>query len=219
MRFWRKKKQDEDVADQQDDALVSDAEIEAELAQYAEEPTPEELAVEQAEVREQTTRAVERTKRGFFGRLTGIFDRADFDDSIWDELEEVLIASDAGLATTEALLDGLRANAPAMKASSSSQLVRAALREELIAVLESPAKGPPAWAAAQMPSPLIILVVGVNGAGKTTTIAKMSSAFQADGAIVILGAADTFRAAASTSFKVWGERVGVRVIAHQPTAL
>ena len=81
-----------------------------------------------------------------------------------------------------------------------------------------PRGAPPAWAQTPVPGLLILLVVGVNGAGKTTTIAKMSYAFKRDGANVLLGAADTFRAAAVDQLKVWGERVGVRVIAHQSGA-
>ncbi|OAI40058.1 signal recognition particle-docking protein FtsY [bacterium SCGC AG-212-C10] len=167
---------------------------------------------------EQTERAVERTKRGFFGRIGGLFSRSDFDDSLWEELEEILISSDAGLETTEAILDGVRKRVKSEGVKQSAR-VRELLRDELVAVLEAPlAVGPPAWSADPQPHPLIILVVGVNGAGKTTTIAKMSHAFKNDGASVLLGAADTFRAAASDQLKVWGERVGVRVIAHQPNA-
>lgn len=235
MRFWRKKKQDD--AEQQADSSLQVEEAEGDFDEAAAEeyfakqqvdaeepaaelyePTPEEIAQEQAEVREQTDRAVERTKRGFFGRLTSIFERSDFDDSIWDELEEILISSDAGLPTTEAILDGVKSRVK-KEGIKRADLVRGALREELIAVLEAPLSGPPpGWAASPMPSPLIILVVGVNGAGKTTSIAKMSNAFKQDGASVILGAADTFRAAAVDQLRVWGRRVGVRVIAHQSGA-
>jgi len=96
--------------------------------------------------------------------------------------------------------------------------VRDVLRDELVRVLEEPGEEPAAWARADAPDPLIVLVVGVNGAGKTTTIAKMANAFKHDGANVILGAADTFRAAATDQLKVWGDRVGVRVVAHQQGA-
>ncbi|MBA4180963.1 MAG: signal recognition particle-docking protein FtsY [Anaerolinea sp.] len=177
------------------------------------EATPEEVA----EVHKQTERAVERTRRGFFSRLGGIFERADFDDTLWDELEEVLISADAGLPTTSAVLAAVKTEVRDRGLKQSAQ-VREALREQLIAVLEAPRKQPPAWARAGAPSLLIILVVGVNGAGKTTSIAKMSHAFKRDGATVILGAADTFRAAATDQLKVWGDRIGVRVVAHQPGA-
>jgi fused signal recognition particle receptor len=96
--------------------------------------------------------------------------------------------------------------------------VREILRDELIDMLEEPGESPPAWEGPDPPEPLIVLVVGVNGAGKTTSIAKLAHAFKRDGANVILGAADTFRAAAVDQLKIWGDRVGVRVVAHQPGA-
>lgn len=203
MRFWRKKTQ----AEEEGDAAVAAA---------VEEP-PEPTAEERAEVHEQTERAVERTRRGFFSRLGGIFERADFDDDLWDELEEVLIASDAGLPTTTVVLETVRRQVREDGVKQSAR-VRELLREELIAILEEPGDEPPAWARPDAPPMLILLVVGVNGAGKTTTIAKMAHAFKRDGATVVLGAADTFRAAATDQLKVWGERVGVRVVAHQPGA-
>ncbi len=208
MRFWRRKKEDESAAL---DAGQADTDVDI----Y--EPTDEELAEEQAELHEQTERAVERTKRGFFGRIAGLFERADFDESLWDELEEILVSSDAGLATTEDILAAVKDRVK-QAGIKRSDLVREALREELIAILEVPRSEPAAWELADRPSPLIMLVVGVNGAGKTTSIAKMAHAFKNDGASVILGAADTFRAAASDQLKVWGDRAGVRVVSLQPGA-
>ncbi len=203
MRFWRRKPADETAGPS---APGAEAAIEPELS-------PEEAA----EIHRQTERAVERTKRGFFGRISGLFERPGFGEDIWDELEEILITSDAGLATTEVILGRTRKRVKD-EGVRQSERVREILREELIRVLEEPAAAHPAWALDNPPPMLILLVVGVNGAGKTTTIAKMAHAFKADGASVILGAADTFRAAASDQLKVWGERVGVRVVAHQPNA-
>jgi len=177
------------------------------------EPTPDEAA----EVHEQTEKALERTRRGLFSRIGGLFQRADFDEDLWDELEEILVASDTGIGTTTLILDAVRRRVKD-EGIKESALVREALREELIAILEEPLQQPPAWLRADAPPMLIVLVVGVNGAGKTTSIAKLAHAFKEDGATVILGAADTFRAAAVEQLKVWGERVGVRVIAHQPGA-
>ncbi len=224
MRFWRKKPQDESAPEfepKDEDGTVAVADLESETLEAEEndlfvedyEATPEAVA----EVHEQTERAVERTRRGFFGRLGGIFERSDFDDSIWDDLEEILISTDTGLPTTELVISRVRKQVKDQGAKQSAR-VRELLREELVAVLEAPRREPPAWARAGAPEMLILLVVGVNGAGKTTSIAKMAHAFKRDGASVILGAADTFRAAASDQLKVWGERVGVRVVAHQPGA-
>lgn len=200
MRFWRRKP------------------AEAQPANEAAPPAPAEpTAEERAELHEQTGRAVERTRRGIFGRLTALFEKADFDETIWDELEEILIGADAGLETTTAILDRVRQRVKKEGVKQSAR-VREILREELIATLREPGETVPAWSRPDAPAPLVILVVGVNGAGKTTTIAKMAHAFKRDGATVILGAADTFRAAATDQLKVWGERVGVRVVAHQPGA-
>ena len=208
MRLWRKKKADESSPPEEG---LPDATV------LVDEPTAEEFAEEQAEIHEQTERAVERTKRGFFGRIAALFDRADFDDSLWDELEEILVSSDAGLATTEDILAAVKARVKDA-GIKRSDLVREALREELIAILEAPRLQPATWEMAMRPSPLIMLVIGVNGAGKTTSIAKLAHAFKNDGASVILGAADTFRAAASDQLKVWGDRAGVRVVSLQPGA-
>lgn len=224
MRFWRKKPQEESAPEPAHTEPVGDitvigAELEAPpLPDSADagqdyETTPDAIA----EVHEQTERAVERTRRGFFGRLGGLFERADFDETIWEDLEEILISTDTGLPTTELVLSRVRKQVREQGTKQSAR-VRELLRDELRAVLEGPRREPPAWARADAPAMLILLVVGVNGAGKTTSIAKLSHAFKRDGATVVLGAADTFRAAASDQLKVWGERVGVRVIAHQPGA-
>lgn len=215
MRFWRRKPGSaEEPADglAGDDAASTGDDIEMSGAGDA-AFTPD----EQQEIHEQTERALERTRRGFFSRLGGLFERSDFDDSLWEDLEEVLIASDTGLATTDVILQRVRGRVKDEGVKQGAR-VRELLRDELVSILETPGSEPPAWAQAQAPNPLIILVVGVNGAGKTTTIAKLAHAFKRDGASVILGAADTFRAAATDQLKVWGERVGVRVVAHQPGA-
>ena len=206
MRFWRKKPSHE--APEESNEAVALVEEELPL-----EPTPE----EKAEVHEQTERAVERTRRGFFGRLGGLFERADFTDDLWDELEEILIGADAGLETTEVVISAVKQRVKDEGVKQSAR-VRDFLRDELIDVLLEPADEPLAWLAEDAPPMTIILVVGVNGAGKTTSIAKLSHALKKDGATVILGAADTFRAAATDQLKVWGERIGVRVIAHKPGA-
>lgn len=244
----RKKKEEEQpqpAVEVEEEEYVSDEEIEAELEALAAQEAEEEAALEQdaraeadakefgeyeeeyddyeltAEDRrilqEQTERATERTRRGLFGRIAGLFQRADFDESLYEELEEILLGSDVGLETTETILNAVRKLVKDEGVKQAAQ-VREILREELIAILEAPHREPPAWVRQPVPELLILLVVGVNGAGKTTTIAKMAHAFKRDGARVILGAADTFRAAAIDQLKVWGDRVGVRVVAHQPGA-
>jgi len=210
VRFWRKKQADE-LADHPapDEPLPPAVSVIDEEYQ----PSPE----ERAEIHAQTERAVARTRRGFFGKIGGLFERPDFDDDLWDELEEILITADTGLATTEAILDRVR-RCVRDEGVKQTDRVREILREEMVNVLEEPARQHSAWAVVDAPPLLIILVIGVNGAGKTTTIAKMAHAFTRDGATVVLGAADTFRAAAVDQLKVWGERVGSRVVAHRPGA-
>ena len=205
MRFWRRKHEDHhEVAVLVEEAPPSEADLEF---------SPDETE----ELREQTGRAVERTRRGWFSRLGGLFERAEFDDALWDEIEEILISADTGLDTAGRVIANVK-QVVRGRGLKKSDDVRAALRDELIRMLEAPVHSAPAWARQDAPSPLVIVVVGVNGAGKTTSIAKMAHAFQRDGAMTILGAADTFRAAAIDQLKIWGERVGVRVIAHQPGA-
>src|SRR5690606_33181938 len=126
-------------------------------------------------LQEQTERATERTRRGLFGRIAGLFQRADFDESLYEELEEILLGSDVGLETTETILNAVRKRVKDEGVKQAAQ-VREILREELIAILEAPHREPPAWVRQPVPELLILLVVGVNGAGKTTTIAKMAHA-------------------------------------------
>jgi fused signal recognition particle receptor len=200
MRFWRKKAEEAPAG-------------QAVTAEAVPEPTPE----EREEVHEATERALERTRKGLFGRIGGLFERPDFDEELWDELEEILVASDTGIVTTTVILNTVRRQVKEQGVKQSAR-VRELLHDELIAILEEPGKTPPAWARPDAPARLVLLVIGVNGAGKTTSIAKMAHAFKRDGATVVLGAADTFRAAATDQLKVWGERVDVRVVAHQPGA-
>ena len=172
--------------------------------------TPEQAA----EIHAQAERAVARSRSGLFGRIGALFDRPDFDAGLWEELEEILIAADTGIATTERILERVRARVHETNAGTAAE-VRAILRAELVAILEAPAVAPPRWDA-PFPEPLVLLVVGVNGAGKTTSIAKLAAALKEGGHTPVLAAADTFRAAAIDQLRAWGERLGVRVVAHQP---
>ncbi|MGI8925302.1 MAG: signal recognition particle-docking protein FtsY [Tepidiformaceae bacterium] len=211
MRFWRKDRNEAVAVADEPAAAVGSLSVQL-LIDGTEDPE-----AEAAEVHEQTERAVERTRRGWFGRIGGLFERADFDDDLWDELEELLVSSDAGLPTTTAILAAVRGRVREEGVKQSAR-ARAILREELIAILHEPGQSEPAWARADPPEPLVVLVIGVNGSGKTTTIAKLAHAFRRDGATVVLAAADTFRAAASEQLKIWGDRAGARVISHQPGA-
>ncbi len=194
MRFWRRR-QDPDGAESSADAPAF---------------TPEQVE----EIQAQSGRALARSRSGLLGRIGRLFDRPDFDDDLWDELEEILVAADTGIATTERILDHVREQVRETRATTSAE-VRDILRAELIAILEVPAARPPRWDA-PFPELLVVLVVGVNGAGKTTSIAKLAWALKEGGQLPILAAADTFRAAAIDQLRIWGDRLDVRVVAHQP---
>ena len=147
------------------------------------------------------------TRGNLISRLAGVFRRdREFDTSILDEVEEILITADVGVHTTERILDALRTQMNAGQLSSAEE-AWAAIREEARSILASSGQG-----LAVDQTPTVILVVGVNGVGKTTTIGKLASRFDRQGKTLLLGAGDTFRAAAVTQLEVWGRRVGCEVV-------
>ena len=159
-----------------------------------------------------TGQALARTRRSWFGRVGDLLRGNEITPELWDSLEEVLIGSDAGVETTLGVLERVRATAPRQPAD-----LHAALRRELIAILEAPEGTGRLWGADadDPPRPAVVLIAGVNGTGKTTAAARLAYAYQAEGERVIAAAGDTFRAAATEQLRHWGERVGFDVIAHQ----
>ena len=169
-------------------------------------------AAELAAVMEASTA---RTRRGVLGRLGGVFRRSSIDDDLWDELEEILIGADVGVSTTMSLLERVRTRV-SDEGIREPQGARETLQAEMVALLQRPAERGVLWGESESPAaPHVVLVVGVNGAGKTTSIAKLAHAYKREGKSVVLGAADTFRAAAIEQLQIWGERIDVPVIAHQ----
>ncbi len=157
-------------------------------------------------------KGVQRSKQTFFGRVKELFNRPTLDENVWTELEEILIAADVGINTTEKLLITVKQRVKDEQLKDSVS-VRNALKEEMIKILDISA--PPVV----LPNPpKVTLVVGVNGGGKTTSIGKLAFLSKAAGRSIIIVAGDTFRAAAIDQLKKWGERVGAEVIAHQPGA-
>jgi fused signal recognition particle receptor len=155
-------------------------------------------------------KGVERTRQSFFGRIPGLFAREKIDDDLWDELEELLIGADVGVATVDQVITRLREWVEHGAVTDAGDL-RQALRDELVATLEEPEPRP-----LLEPGQLnVILVTGVNGVGKTTSIAKLARHWTRQDHAVVLAAADTFRAAAVEQLKIWGERTALPVIAHQ----
>lgn len=162
--------------------------------------------------KKKTEQALKRTKEAWFGKISSLFDRQTIDKGLWEELEELLIAADTGMETTDRLIGRVKERVSKQKISEGQQ-VRAVLMEEMASMLQVGGNG-----SAPAAPPRIILVVGVNGSGKTTSIAKLGYSYQRDGSKVLLAAGDTFRAAAIDQLKWWGDKIGAEVIAHQPGA-
>lgn len=166
------------------------------------------------EKKETLDNGLERTKQGFFNKISrAIAGKSKVDDDVLDELEEVFITSDVGVDTTLKIIDRLQKRVARDKFVSSSEL-NALLRDEICQLLaennnESTDED---FTVPAGHHPHVIMVVGVNGVGKTTTIGKLAAQFKAAGNKVMLGAADTFRAAAVEQLDIWGERAGVPVV-------
>jgi fused signal recognition particle receptor len=136
--------------------------------------------------------------------------RDTVDAATWDEVEETLLTADLGVAASTDLLERLRARVLA-ESPSTPEEVRALLREELIALVD-PTMDRSLHSVRDGDGPAVLLVVGVNGTGKTTTTGKLGRLLVAEGRKVVLGAADTFRAAAADQLQTWGDRVGAAVV-------
>jgi fused signal recognition particle receptor len=152
---------------------------------------------------------LEKTSRATFGQLASLLGTTQITDETFEEIEALLIKSDLGLNTSEAILEVLWERERTEGLTKPQQL-QTILRAELRGRLSPP---PPIHFSDK---PAVILVVGVNGSGKTTSIAKLGKRFSDQGLKVMLGAADTYRAAAVDQLQVWGERVGLPVIVGQP---
>ncbi len=161
--------------------------------------------------REPTGLGLRPQQSGLGARLRALLGRDRVAEATWDELEEALIAADVGADTTAAVIGATQQR---VGGSATGEVVRAALGEEIRQRLDAVGCG-----SFELGSPpAVILVVGVNGSGKTTTIAKLAARFAGDGHSVVLAAADTFRAAAIDQLRLWGEQIGVPVIAQRPGA-
>ncbi|HRH35089.1 MAG TPA: signal recognition particle-docking protein FtsY [Catalimonadaceae bacterium] len=166
------------------------------------------------ELKESLDKGLEKTKDTFFERLTkAVVGKSEIDDDVLDNLEEILIGADVGTPTTLKIIDRIQDRVKRDKYTSTSEL-DSILREEVAALLEGHSIDNQLFFRDLPSKPFVIMVVGVNGAGKTTTIGKLASHFHQYGHKVVLGAADTFRAAAVDQLKQWGARTGVPVIEH-----
>jgi fused signal recognition particle receptor len=168
-----------------------------------------------SEKKESLDKGLQKTKESFFGKLgKAIAGKSTVDDEVLDNLEEILVASDVGVPTTLKIIERIQERVARDKYLGTSELNKI-LREEVAALLsENNANDVGNFEVPAGKKPYVIMVVGVNGVGKTTTIGKLSAQFKKNGKSVLLGAADTFRAAAVEQLKLWGQRVGVPVVAH-----
>jgi fused signal recognition particle receptor len=151
-----------------------------------------------------------RSQSGFGSALLALLSRDRLDDDTWDEIEEVLITADVGVTPARQVVSDLRTKVK-VEGTRTPDEVRSMLREELLAQVETPASRS-LRTQRHEGRPAVVLVVGVNGTGKTTTCGKLARALVGDGETVVLGAADTFRAAAADQLQTWGERVGATTI-------
>ena len=162
---------------------------------------------------ERLEEGLEKTRSSFFGKLSrAVAGRDTVDDEFLDDLEVVLATSDVGVTTTVAIIKRIEARAARDKYVTSADLDRL-VREEIAGLLLDAEPERPADFDAPLPNkPHVVMVVGVNGVGKTTTIGKLAHRYKEAGKSVLLGAADTFRAAATEQLEIWSERAGVPIV-------
>ena len=156
-----------------------------------------------------------KTKSTWFGRVGQLLGQSTIDAAFWNELEEALVGADVGLDLTESIISGAKDRVRKEGLLRPDQ-ARAALKTEMLGLMQK--ERPPQIFETAASSPIVVLVVGVNGSGKTTTIAKLAKTQLQKRRRLLLVAGDTFRAAAIDQLRVWGDRLGVEVVAHQPGA-
>ena len=169
--------------------------------------------IKKKEQKEDLDKGLEKTKTSVFSKITkAIVGKSTVDDEVLDNLEEILITSDVGVETTLKIIDRIQKRVARDKYVGTNELNRI-LKEEIMALLQENESGD--GTTFDIPAdkkPYVIMVVGVNGVGKTTTIGKLAHNFKKAGKKVILGASDTFRAAAVSQLQIWAERVGVPIV-------
>ncbi len=166
--------------------------------------------------KESLDKGLEKTKESVFHKLSrAVVGKTKIDDEVLDNLEEVLVSSDVGVATTLNIIERIESRVAKDKYLNTTELNRI-LKEEIVNLLEKNQIDSESDFSSQfIYKPFVIMVVGVNGAGKTTTIAKLAHQFKSSGKKVLIGAADTFRAAAIDQLQIWADRVGVQLVKQQ----
>ncbi|MFE4384372.1 signal recognition particle-docking protein FtsY [Streptomyces cyaneofuscatus] len=195
-----------------DEVGLPDATAPAEEAPVVEAPAPPALEIpEPTEGRLVRLRArLARSQNSLGKGLLTLLSRDNLDEDTWEEIEDTLLTADVGVAPTQELVERLRERVRVLGTRTPEDL-RALLREELITLL-GPDFDREVKTEGGAETPGVVMVVGVNGTGKTTTTGKLARVLVADGRSVVLGAADTFRAAAADQLQTWGERVGARTV-------
>jgi fused signal recognition particle receptor len=162
--------------------------------------------------KESLDQGLQKTKEGFLSKITkAVAGKSTVDEEVLDDLENALVSADVGIDTTVQIIDRIEKRVAKDKYVGTGDLNRM-LKEEIQAVLTDPPAGTYTFTSELPAKPYVILVVGVNGAGKTTTIGKLAHHFKKAGKSVLLGAADTFRAAAVDQLTIWSERTGVPIV-------
>ncbi len=154
-------------------------------------------------------KVLKRSKEGWFSKVTTLFEQTTIADTLWDDLEELLISADVGIATATKLIERVRSRAKSDKLSDSEQIY-VALKQEMVNILQVPSPTNEREPVSSVP--FVILIVGVNGTGKTLSIAKLANIYLKKGKKVIIAAADTFRAAAVEQIRILGDRIGADVV-------
>lgn len=202
--------------------LAEECNQEAPAEETAEEPAAEETAeepVKEEAVEEKPAKmgffaklkaGLDKTRKNILGGVDGVLGAfTKIDEDLFEELEEALIMADLGVQTTMDIVENLRKRVKKERATDPA-VIKDMLIDEITAILE---EGPEEEE--NLPSPSVLLVIGVNGVGKTTTIGKLAHNFKEDGKSVLLAAADTFRAAAIDQLEIWGERSDIPVVKHE----
>jgi fused signal recognition particle receptor len=190
------------IARPEPDALTADTALQPDVAEV-----PEPGAGRLVRLRARLARSESTLGKG----LLALLSRDNLDDATWDEVEDLLLTADVGVAATTELVDSLRTQAKVLGTRSPDD-ARRLLRDGLIDLVDPKLDRSLATIRPDAGGPAVVLVVGVNGTGKTTTVGKMARLLVADGRHVVLGAADTFRAAAADQLETWGRRVGAQTV-------
>ena len=163
---------------------------------------------------EHTQDAVKPTRDRWFGRILNVLRSSKLDDALWEELEEILISSDVGVETSLNIIEELKITVKEKRLDTGDDVFES-LKKSLAAGMQHENSESLWLDETEINGPYVILMVGVNGVGKTTSIAKLAHHFTLEGKKVILGAGDTFRAAAAEQLEILGNQIGVDVIRHE----